>query len=82
MSCNSTVQCKDTNSSCTSSDNGEKCLCNTRYYDYNGTCTLRKSACPLVFSSGGTLLPSFYGVHPNFWGAMYPLTLHLGVQRK
>jgi hypothetical protein len=22
------------------------------------------------------------GVHPNFWGAMYPLTLHLEVQRK
>jgi hypothetical protein len=27
-------------------------------------------ACPQVFSSGGTctLLPSFLGVHPNFWG--------------
>ena len=28
------------------------------------------AACPQVFSSGGTctLLPSFLGVHPNFWG--------------
>jgi hypothetical protein len=28
------------------------------------------TACPQVFSSGGTctLLPSFLGVHPNFWG--------------
>ena len=39
---------------------------------------------PTGFSSGGTctLLPSFLGVHPNFWGAMYPLSLHFGVQRK
>ena len=46
-------------------------------------CIIR-SACPQVFSSGGTctLLPSFLGVHQNFGGAMYPLTLHLGVQRK
>ena len=37
-----------------------------------------RAARPQVFSSGGTctLLPSFLG------GAMYPLTLHLGVQRK
>jgi hypothetical protein len=34
-----------------------------------------EAACPQVFSSGGTctLLPSFLGVHPNFWGCNVPL---------
>ena len=34
-------------------------------------CRMNKdAACPQVFSSGGTctLLPTFLGVHPNFWG--------------
>jgi hypothetical protein len=33
------------------------------------------TACPQVFSSGGTctLLPSFLGVHPHFWGCNVPL---------
>ena len=82
--CTSTSQCKDPKSSCTSSDNGKKCLCNTKYYDYSGTCTLRKSACPQVFSSGGTctLLPSFLGVHPNFWGCNVPSNSSFGGTKK
>ena len=45
--------------------------------DYN-------TACPQVFSSGGTctLYLHFWGYINIFGGAMYPLTLHLEVQRK
>jgi hypothetical protein len=56
------------------------------FYTQNG-CMNKKilPACPQVFSSGGTctLLPSFLGVHPIFWGCNVPSnSLHLGVQRK
>jgi hypothetical protein len=38
------------------------------------------SACPQVFSSGGTctLLPSLLGVHPNFWGCNVPSNSSFG----
>ena len=46
------------------------------------TLTLQKktSVCPQVFSSGGTctLLPSFLGVHPNFWGCNVPSNSSFG----
>ena len=42
------------------------------------------SACPQVFSSGGTctLLPSFLGVHPNFWGCNVPSNSSFGGTKK
>ena len=42
------------------------------------------TVCPQVFSSGGTctFYLHFWGYIQIFGGAMYPLTLHLGVQRK
>ena len=47
-------------------------------------CTDIDTACPQVFSSGGTctLYLHFWGYINIFRGAMYPLTLHLEVQRK
>ena len=38
------------------------------------------AVCPQVFSSGGTctLLPSFLGVHPNFWGCNVPSNSSFG----
>ena len=46
--------------------------------------SIQHSACSQVFLSGGTctLLLHFWGYIQIFGGAMYPLTLHLGVQRK
>ena len=42
------------------------------------------AACPQVFSSGGTctLLPSFLGVHPNFWGCNVPSNTSFGGTKK
>ena len=42
------------------------------------------TACPQVFSSGGTctLLPSFLGVHPNFWGCNVPSNSSFGDTKK
>ena len=42
------------------------------------------TACPQVFSSGGTctLLPSFLGVHPNFWGCNVPSNASFGGTKK
>jgi hypothetical protein len=49
----------------------------------NMTVTATRAACPQVYSSGGTctLLPSFLGVHPNFWGCNVPFnsSLHKGL---
>ena len=41
-------------------------------------------ACPQVFSSEGTctLLPSFLGVHPNFWGCNVPSNSSFGGTKK
>jgi hypothetical protein len=41
---------------------------------------IQKSACPQVFSSGGTctLLPSLLGVHQNFWGCNVPSNSSFG----
>ena len=53
-------------------------LLNMYIFFYNSA-----SACPQVFSSGGTctLYLHFWGYIKIFGGAMYPLTLHLGVQK-
>ena len=42
------------------------------------------AVCPQVFSSGGTctLLPSFLGVHPNFWGCNVPSNSSFGGTKK
>ena len=42
------------------------------------------SACPRFLSSGGTctLLPSFLGVHPNFWGCNVPSNSSFGGTKK
>jgi hypothetical protein len=41
-------------------------------------------ACSQVFSSGGTctLLPSFLGIHPNFWGCNVPSNSSFGGTKK
>ena len=43
-----------------------------------------EAVCPQVFSSGGTctLLPSFLGVHPNFWGCNVPSNSSFGGTKK
>ena len=43
-----------------------------------------RAACPQVYSSGGTctLLPSFLGVHPNFWGCNVPFNSSFGGTKK
>jgi hypothetical protein len=50
----------------------------------NVSLDLQNSAWPQVFSSGGTctLLPSFLGVHPNFWGCNVPSNSSFGGTRK
>ena len=42
------------------------------------------TACPQVFSSGGTctLLPSFLGIHPNFWECNVPFNSSFGGTKK
>jgi hypothetical protein len=44
------------------------------------TTTYTITVCPQVFSSGGTctLLPSFLGVHTNFWGCYVPSNSSFG----
>ena len=43
-----------------------------------------EAVCPQVFSSGGTctLLPSFLGVHPHFWGCNVPSNSSFGGTKK